>query len=267
VSEPERGEPDRPLAAAPWTALLLAGSRPGRDLMAEQFGVAVKALIPVAGAPMVARVARVLLAVPEIGRVRVIGPAALDTVLPKDARLLRHEADGSIAQCLRQVLAEQAPPLPLVVTTADHPLLSAETLRDFLQGARTADLSVAGVERADVLRRFGDTRRTWLRFRGGAYTGANLFAVTSRRALPAIEMWARVEQQRKSGLKLVRALGPGFLLAAAFRLLTAEGALRRAGARLGLDARAVILRDPLAAVDVDSAADHALVSAVLEGRG
>lgn len=246
--------------------MLLAGSRPGRDLMAERFGAPVKALIPVAGEPMGARVARILLSMPEVGRVRVIGPAALDAVLPKDARLVRRDANGSIAQALRDALAEARPPLPLFVTTADHPLLSPDTARAFLAGATGADVAVGGVERRDVLRRFPGTRRTWLRFRGGAYTGANLFAVTSARALPAIELWAGVEQERKSGLKLVRALGPGFLLAAVLRLLTAEGAVRRAGRRLGVDARAVILSDPLAAVDVDNAADHALVTAVLEGR-
>jgi hypothetical protein len=38
------------------------------------------------------------------------------------------------------------------------------------------------------------------------------------------------------------------------------------GKRLELDIRKVELSDPLAAVDVDKPADHALVSAILEGR-
>lgn len=261
--ETERGD----ALPAPWTALLLAGSRPGRDVLAEHFGAEAKALIPVAGEPMVARVARVLLSVPEVGAVRVIGPSALDAVLPRDVRVERRDANGSIAGALRDTLAEARAPLPLLVTTADHPLLSADTLRAFLRGAAGADLGVGAVERRTVLRRFPGTRRTWLRFRGGAYTGANLFAVTSARALPAIELWAGVEQERKSARRLVRALGPGFLALAALRLLSAEGAVRRAGRRLSVDARAVILDDALAAVDVDSMADHELVSAVLEGRG
>ena len=45
-----------------YTAIVLAGSRPGRDAFAEQFGTDLKALIPVAGEPMVRRPVRALLA-------------------------------------------------------------------------------------------------------------------------------------------------------------------------------------------------------------
>ena len=40
----------------------------------------------------------------------------------------------------------------------------------------------------------------------------------------------------------------------------------RLGCKLGLDLRAVEMRDPLAAVDVDKPADHELVEAILAGR-
>jgi hypothetical protein len=42
------------------TALLVAGRRPGTDPLAAHFGVEDKALIAVAGEPMLSRVARVL---------------------------------------------------------------------------------------------------------------------------------------------------------------------------------------------------------------
>ena len=38
-----------------WTAIVLAGSRPGTDSFAAQHGTDLKALIPVAGTPMVRR--------------------------------------------------------------------------------------------------------------------------------------------------------------------------------------------------------------------
>jgi len=43
-----------------WTAILLAGQRPGENQLAAGFGVALKPLIPVAGRAMVARVAAML---------------------------------------------------------------------------------------------------------------------------------------------------------------------------------------------------------------
>ena len=47
---------------APITAILLAGSRPGVDPLAERAGVAAKALVPIGGQPMIDRPLRALLA-------------------------------------------------------------------------------------------------------------------------------------------------------------------------------------------------------------
>jgi hypothetical protein len=53
---------------------------------------------------------------------------------------------------------------------------------------------------------------------------------------------------------------------AAMRMVGLDDLAARLGARLGLRIRAVRLADPLAGVDVDSLADHALVEAIIAGR-
>jgi GTP:adenosylcobinamide-phosphate guanylyltransferase len=45
-----------------YAALLLAGARPGGDPFAKRYGASMKALIPIAGEPMVLRPLRALLA-------------------------------------------------------------------------------------------------------------------------------------------------------------------------------------------------------------
>ena len=55
-----------------WTALLLAGSRPGADPFAASHGTDLKALIPLGGRPLVVWPAAALLAALEVGRVRVL---------------------------------------------------------------------------------------------------------------------------------------------------------------------------------------------------
>jgi hypothetical protein len=65
---------------------------------------------------------------------------------------------------------------------------------------------------------------------------------------------------------MIAALGPAVLLGAVFRLRTLDQTLESVGRRLGLGIRKVELSNPLAAVDVDKEADHALVTAILEGR-
>ena len=116
-----------------WTAILLAGSRPGTDLFAAQYGTDLKALIPVGGVPMVARPGAALLAAPEIERVRVLTqqPDRIAEVLPDDPRLSVESSGVTIAATLDAILADPATRYPLLVTTADHALLDPPMIADF----------------------------------------------------------------------------------------------------------------------------------------
>ena len=249
------------------TALLLAGRRPGVDALAATRGETLKALIPVAGTPMVARVAATLLA-SEVGQIRVmtqdVEPIA--AVLPADPRIGFLQSSAGIALSIAAALRSGDAPFPLFVTTADHALLRPETIAEFLGGAKGADVAVGVVERAVVQSRFPQSKRTWLRFRHGDWTGANLFYFASASALPVIETWASVEQDRKKGWKLIAKFGVGLLLRALTRTITLHEAVAKAGRRMGANVRMVGLSDPLAAVDVDKVSDLELAEAVLEGR-
>jgi GTP:adenosylcobinamide-phosphate guanylyltransferase len=251
-----------------WTALLLAGSRPGVDPFAQAHGTDLKALIPVAGVPMVARPVAALLAAPEVERVRVLAQQSerIAAVLPTDPRLSIEMSGATIAATLQAILADPATRFPLLVTTADHALLDADMIADFCSQAASADLTIGLVEQRALIARLPDTQRTWLKFRGGAYSGANLFAFGSRDAAKAIELWRSVEQDRKKGWRMIAALGLPLLLGAVFRLRSLDQTLSAVGAKLGLTIRKVELLNPLGAVDVDKPADHALVSKILEGR-
>jgi len=251
-----------------WTALVLAGSRPGADPFAEAHGTDLKALIPVGGAPMVERPVKALLAAPEVGQVRVLTQQGerIAGVLPTDSRLTVEPSGATIAATIAAYFADPTTRYPLLVTTADHALLDPAMIADFCAKAEGADLAIGLVERTKLMARLPETKRTWLRFRGGAYSGANLFAFGSKRAASAIELWRSVEQDRKKGWRMIAALGPMALLGAGLRLRSLDQTLTSVGRRLGISIRKVELTDPLAAVDVDKPADHALVTAILEGR-
>ncbi|CAM3082068.1 MobA-like NTP transferase domain-containing protein [Sphingomonas antarctica] len=242
------------------TAILLAGERPGGDPFAAAMGVAAKALIQVGGVAMGERVARLLAAYPAVARVRVFGVP----VLTELGGIAVEPSGASIAATLRPLVA--ALDGPLLVTTADHALLTPDMLDSFIAGARGSDLAVGLVERRIFAPAFPDNRRTWLKFRGGAYSGANLFWIGSRAALPLIERWAAVEQQRKRGRALIGAFGPLLLIGVATRILTIDGALARLGRRYGATLRAVRLPQPEACIDVDKPADLVLAEAILAAR-
>ena len=250
-----------------WTALLLAGSRPGGDPFAAANGVALKPLIPIAGEPMLLRPLRALLAVEAIGEVRVLTNtvAELTPVIPPDPRVTIAASQRTIATTIGAIITDPATRYPLLVTTADHALLTPAMVEQFLAAAAGADLAIGLVERRALEARLPQTKRTWIGFRNGSYSGANLFAIASPRAAPAIAQWAAVEQDRKKGWRMLLAFGPALLLGAVLRLRTLDQSVASIGRRLGLVITAVELTDPLAAVDVDKPADLALVTAIIAG--
>jgi len=251
-----------------FTAVVLAGSRPGRDAFAHSFHTDLKALIPVAGVPMVRRVVDALLASESFGKIVVLGQAVerIAAVLPDDRRVSVRESRDTIAETMLELIADKSIAWPLLVTTADHALLDPATVEEFGARAEGADVAIGVVERAALLRRLPQSKRTWLKFRGGAFTGANLFALRSPAVVPAIELWRSVEQDRKKAWRVMALLGPVALICVALRLVSLDAVTGSLGDRLGLTLKAVRLSNPLAGVDIDKADDHALAEAILAGR-
>ncbi|HVM23238.1 MAG TPA: NTP transferase domain-containing protein [Sphingomicrobium sp.] len=251
-----------------YTAIVLAGSRPGRDDLAEQFGTDLKALIPLAGEPMVRRPVQTLLDCEQVAQVLVLSqhPDRIAAALPEDSRLSVSRSESSIAETLLSLIESGKAEWPLLVTTADHALLDPAMVRQFCADAEGAAVVIGVVERDVLLKRFPTAQRTWIKFRGGRYTGANLFALRSPPSADAIRLWSSIEQSRKKGWRVVSLLGPVALVGAALRLVSLDQLLARVGRRLGLNIRAVRMADPLAGIDVDKPSDHALVEKIIAGE-
>lgn len=254
------------IATAQWTAIVLAGQRPGIDPLATHFNQTWKAQVPVAGQAMLGRVLETLAAVPEIGAVVVLAqdPAVLDGIARERVGFLTSGA--GISSSIKAVAGTVDAPWPVLVTTADHPLLTPPMVSAFLARAGGCDLAVGMVERATLEAAYPGNQRTWLQFRDGAWSGANLFALRSDAVHPALTLWSRAEQDRKTAWRLFLHFGPWLCLRALTRTIGLADGLARAGRRFGLDARLVALPFAEAAIDIDRPADHALAEAILVAR-
>ncbi|QDH34476.1 NTP transferase domain-containing protein [Porphyrobacter sp. YT40] len=255
-----------------WTALVLAGQRPGVDPVAAQFGIEAKALVPVAGELMLNRVLMALADAPEIARIVVLAQNAAELLRHPDLawaaaepRITARTSGPTISGSVRDAVRDPAIGLPVLVTTADNVMLTPATIAEFIAGAGGSDVSVAMVERARLEAAVGPNRRTWLTFRGGSYTGANLFALNAPAAINALRFWERVEQDRKSVLRLAAHFGPALMLKLLLRRMTLHEALAAAGRKLGASAAPVLLSDGRMGVDVDKVEDHALAERLLKG--
>jgi len=250
------------------TAVVLAGSRSGKDPFAESYGTDLKALIPVGGKPMVQRPVDALLASPNFEVIRVLAqqPDRIREVLPDDPRILVEPSGETIAATLEKMCVDPNVRWPMLVTTADHALLTPAMIADFLAKSAGADVAIGVVGEDALIKRLPQTKRTWLRFRGGAYSGANLFLLGGPKIRSTLELWRSNEQNRKKAWRMLLTVGLFAGVGALLRLRTLQQTLDTVGRKLNLRIRAVELSDPLAAVDVDKPADHELVTAILEGR-
>ena len=242
--------------------LVLAGQREGVvDPLCETAGIARKALLPVLG-------------VAQLDRVR---DALSGAGLPKpywlsglgEAREGFVEVPSGVGPADSVAMAlEGTTEWPVLVTTADHPLLTAEMVRHFVDAAERsgADLCVGLASREVIQASSPDTTRTYLKFSNVQVSGCNLFYLKGPEALAAIRFWQRAQRDRKKPLKLASHFGPGLLAQYALGKLSLTSAFGQASRKLGIVARPVMMPFAEAAIDLDKPSDLPIVERILKAR-
>jgi 2-phospho-L-lactate guanylyltransferase (CobY/MobA/RfbA family) len=224
---------------------------------------------------MLARVVRSLRLLPSIRRivVSVDDPAVVNGVAElralADAGVLGFHLSGrSPSLSALDYFASLPAGEPLLVTTADHPLLTAQMLDHFCSAVENSKADVVvGVVSASLFRaHYPESKRSFIRFRDESFCGANLFALCSPRATAAAAFWAHAGKFRKRPWRLVSTFGPVNLALLVLRRLDLEAALVRASRVMG--ARIEVVPMPFAecAIDVDSPADLATATRILAAR-
>jgi CTP:molybdopterin cytidylyltransferase MocA len=254
-----------------FTAVVLAGDRNPDDPLVRQTGACCKALVTIDGRPMLDGVVATLQRSEWIQRVLLSGPSrrcvetdvALKTALESGTIdwLEPQSSPSSSAYAAMQQLSANA---PVLVTTADHPLLRADIVDHFVREAvsGSADVAVAVTRFDDIQQKFPAARKTVLRFREGGFCGCNLFAFLTPQSRCVADAWRRVEQQRKNPLRVISQLGWWSVLRYLLGRLPLDTALDELSRRLRVRIRPVILPFPEAAIDVDTIADQRLVEGI-----
>ncbi len=258
-----------------FTAIVLAGDRGPNDPLAEAAGACCKALVEIEGTPMVLRVLDTLAASKSIRKRILSGPekrwladkSGFEQLINSGevSWLAPQPTPSTSAYQAMQTLQDER---PVLITTADHPLLTAEIVDYFCTHSQTQQLDVAvGLCEYERIRTaFPGIKKTVMKFRGGNYCGCNLFAFLTSDARRLADDWRQVESERKNPLRIIRLLGWYSVLRYLTGSLTLENALQRLSKKLGLRIGAVILPFPEAAVDVDTVADRLLVQKTLQAE-
>lgn len=248
--------------------VILAGSRPeGQDPLSD-IQAAHKGLLELAGKPMIGYVVEALLAAPHVGQITIMAPETLHSAfaaaLP-DASLRFLPAQKSPATSVAAALNACEGSTHMLVTTCDHPLLTAKMVEDFVAGAMTSDPDVAAacVTRERYQAVFGDAPRTFITLSDMAFSGANLFLLKPSGAAGLVRFWTRLEANRKRPLKMAQQIGLLTGLRYLLGVLSKAGALAALKRKTGAQCALIALEDAQAAIDVDKPVDIPLVEGLL----
>lgn len=255
-----------------FTALILAASRGAADPVAKSEGISHKCLVDVAGTPMLVRVVDTLMASPSIGAIAISieAPEVLEALAPvaeavEAGRITVLPSGPTTSASVLRAVEALGTPYPLLIATADNPLLTPEMVEHFCAEALAsdADLTAALASETVVREAVPTAQRTFLRFRDGRYSGCNLYALTREAGLGAVRFWAAAERHRKRPWRLVASFGLVSLALFLLGRLSLDEAFVRASKVMKVRARAIAMPFPTAPIDVDKPADLALVRQIL----
>ncbi|MDD3179353.1 MAG: nucleotidyltransferase family protein [Opitutaceae bacterium] len=260
------------------SVLILAGRRTvgPPDAVAAAGGRSVKAFVEINGQSMLERVVRTLRQSLAIGEIHLCLPDEAD-LAEGGPGLASAIAAGPFARVapasspsasVRSFVAPRLDRQIVLVTTADHPLLTPAMVETFLEAFATSGAEV-GVALADADRissLYPQSRRTKLAFSDGRLTGCNLFAFRGDGAVRVLDFWRQVDRHRKQPWRIAHALGWGTLALYLCGRLALAGLFTRLSRRFDCRLQAVRLEDPHAGIDVDTPDDLRLVTEIIVRR-
>ncbi|MDW8327970.1 MAG: NTP transferase domain-containing protein [Anaerolineales bacterium] len=232
-----------------------------------------KALLELAGQPMIRWVLDALAAAQTVRHVIVIGLNKSDLGTDRRGPLACLPAQGGIADNLiagaTHMRAFDPPPTHILAISSDIPLITAPTIDWVVRAALETghDAYYTAVPAEVMERRFPDARRSYFRLKEGRFAGADLHVI----GLPVFDgynpRWRDILEARKSALRVAALVGFDAFVRLALGLASVPWAEQRVRERLGLNGRLLICPHAEAGMDVDKPEQYELVKRELEGRG
>jgi GTP:adenosylcobinamide-phosphate guanylyltransferase len=237
-------------------AIVLAGGKTYGSLAAAT-GETWRALIRIAGRPIVQFLLDALRQAQSIGKVVLVGPDELDDAIPHSLRDARVPGGAGLAESLFSGLQYLDCSGPVLAVTADVPCITAAAIEDFVQAsaACAADLCYSIIPRDVCDARFPGVHRTYVRVKEGSFTGGNATMLRAEAMMEKEDLIRQLYQARKSPLRLASLLGPRFVVGLLLGRAAIADIERRASQILGASARAVVSRYAELGFDVDKLDD------------
>jgi len=262
------------MADARYTILVLAASRGDLDPLALAGGVSHKCFIDIAGQPMLRRVVEAVLDSGRAARTIVaIEPGSLEEAkailapLPGAGAIEYVASRATIGASVAAVAAPEH--LPLVITTGDNALHTAEMVAFFCDGldGLKEDAAIGVTPAGYVLEKYPEGNRAFHRFRDGAFSSCNLYAILTAKGLDAPRIFNSGGQFGKKPRRLIGAFGLFAFLLYKSRLFGLRTVLRTLSRGIGVKTAPVLMPFAEGPIDVDRQVDWDLANRIVAARG
>ncbi len=243
-------------------ALIIAGGlpKPG-DLLYEETQGKSKALLDVAGKPMVQWVLDALDGSDNIDEIFIIGLNDLEGVNSKK-QLHQIEDQGGMISNIKagvQMIEKMKPGTKhVLVSAADIPAVTSEMvdwLIDQTKG-KDFDINYNVVERSIMESRFPGSNRTYTKLKGIHLCGGDMNIISTWTVTAKDGLWSKLEAARKNVFRQASLIGLDTLFLIIFRLLNFEGIANYAQKKLGM--KILALQTPYAEIAMDVDKPHQL---------
>lgn len=253
--------------------VVLAGGTPSSgDSLHGATGGLPKALVDLAGRPMLHWVLDALAASRTIDRVIVVGLALRDCEACRDpvqhGNVVWEQGPGDIVGNLYQGISRLDARRPAAFCWSDIPLITAPMVDRFVEQAVAPEIDInAGlVRRETLLQRYPEHDDRWLRLAEGRYIAADLGVFHPRHASRVRRNLEALAPLRKSAMRQATQLGVSVLLRYALGRLGRRHLVEHVRRQFGLEVAIREVQDPELGLDVDSPAALELCRRVLTQR-
>ena len=236
-----------------------AGTTPGKtDPLLEYAGVERKALISIAGQPMIKWVTDALAGSPHVDRLIIVGldeSSGIDVgpkpviYLPQRGRLIENYIAG-VERALQDTHDRQH----ILIAGCDIPLITTAIVDDHVEAMLKTDYDVyySIVGRATMLAKFPTSGRSYTHLRDGVFCSGALHMISSAvMDSNTRQLWNDLLERRKNVFQQAALAGYGTLFRLITRTLTIAAAEKRAEEILGVRCKAIVSRHAEIGMDVD----------------
>ncbi len=250
-------------------AILIAGGQPKPgELLYEETQGKPKALLDIAGKPMVQWVLDALGGSQSIDQMVIVGLSG-DCGLSSNKPISFIPDQGNMVDNIRagtRKLLEIDPQAKhLLLVTSDIPAIKPEMVDWTIKTAMQTDedLYYNVISREVMEAKFPSSRRTYVKLRDGEFCGADMHIIRASIVFTREKYWDRLIASRKSAVKQAAFIGYGVLLLMLLHWIDIEGATRKVAKRLDLTGRPLICPYAEMGMDVDKPFQLEIVRAYL----